>query len=88
VLHLWGYPDSNFDYIIRGYVQAVDICGEYGIEALAETLPHGSRPITDWMMRLIEVNPGCRFTIDSRHLCWNGMEKAIFSEDRLWRENR
>lgn len=88
VVHLWGFPDSCFDYVLRGYKEAVSMCASYGIEPLAETLPCSERPLPERMRQLAEANPGCRFTLDSRHLRYNDLTESIFNEDWLWNEKR
>jgi sugar phosphate isomerase/epimerase len=88
VIHLWGYPDSNFDYVLKGYKEAVSICASYGIEILAETLPCREKPVFERMKQLADINPSCRYTIDTRHLKYNDLTERIFEENWLWSENR
>ena len=88
VLHLWGWPDMNFSKVLEGYKELISISKTYGIEILVEMIPCREESLLKRMDQVLNVNPMCRFTLDSRFLKHQGLEKKIFMVDDLWKYNR
>lgn len=88
VLHLWGWPDSNFSSTMRLYKESLKIAADNGVELLVETLPCIEATLMDRMHKVADVNPDVHFTADCRMLCHQSFEKAIFDEKWLWDEGR
>ena len=87
VLHLWGWPDTNFDKTIREYLNICEIAKNYNIEILIELVPCKEMDMLSKVEALLSLNPKCRFTLDTRFLCYQGLLDEIFEYKRIWENN-
>ena len=90
VLHLWGWPDNNFEKILNEYKNIVEYSEKLGIELLVETIPcgDGAYNIEKKIESLIYCNPTAKFTLDTRFLCFNQYIDEVFNFAALWEEDR
>lgn len=88
VLHLWGWPDVNFNEVLCGYQELIKIGKSFDIEILVEMIPCKEETLLTRMDQVLNANPTCRFTLDSRFLKHQKLEEQIFDNDDLWKNNR
>lgn len=76
VLHLWGWPDLNFQTVMKGYKELISISKLYGIEILVEMIPCKEESLLKRLDQVLNENPHCRFTLDSRFIRHQSLENA------------
>lgn len=86
VIHLWGYPgsDNNIDVNINALEQLLDIAKQYDITASVENVPctHGSPK--DYLNRILDRYPTCKFTMDMRLALFHDEIDDILGDAELW----
>lgn len=87
VLHMWGWPDNNFDVVLKGYKEALQICKHYNIELLVELIPCCNESLMNRVNSILKINPHAKFTLDTRLICYHDMVESIFDESILWDGN-